>query len=101
MNLQAYGREGRGRGGKFRARRPALIRPLDAMRSSSERGKKNTCLTISELPFNRRNRSEPLKCGVTAKCCVHGRCFFAETIARSRYDGGDKLTGSFCDRASF
>src|SRR5207247_1560443 len=101
MNLRNYSRARRSRGAKFTPRRTALIPSLDAMRSSFERGKKNTCLTISELPFNQRSQLEPLKCGATAKCCAHGRCFFAEAIAHSRYDGGSKLAGSFRDRASF
>src|SRR5438445_13621928 len=101
MNLWNENQARRSRRAKFIPRRMASIPLLGAMRSSFERAKENTFLTIFELPFNRRSRLERLKCGGTAKCCAHGRCFFAGTIARSRYDGANKLPVSFRDRASF
>src|SRR6266480_7559688 len=86
---------------RFTLRRTALIHSWGAARSSFERAKKRAYRTISEPGFNRQNRLAQSKYAAMASCCESGRFFFAEIIARFRYDGADKITGCLRDRAAF
>src|SRR5438046_9845915 len=86
---------------RFTPRRTALIHSLGAARSLFEKAKKGRYRTISGPGFNRSNRLAQLKCVVTASCCVSGRFFFAETIARFHYDGDDKIDGCLHHRSDF